>query len=123
MLNKIKEPIDLNDYEKHGKCRNKRDAVCLAKFGDAQAIYPLIHRKKMSKGEWVTDLIVGPGIVQVLDYLNESASYYLVEKNGKQLFVKVTTDFITVSEPASRLDSQKFDIGRYTFRKATYRLL
>ena len=38
-FNEIKEPINLEDFEKTGKCRDKKDAACLAKHKDASAIY------------------------------------------------------------------------------------
>ena len=48
-FNEIQEAINLEDYEKSGKCRDKRDAVCLAKHQDASAIYALISNRKLSK--------------------------------------------------------------------------
>lgn len=44
-FNEVKEPINLDDYEKTGKCRDKKDAVVFAKYGSADAIYPLIRTK------------------------------------------------------------------------------
>lgn len=93
-FNEITEAIHLEDYEKSGKCRDKRDAVCFAKNKDASAIYALISGRKLSKAEWIIDFAVQPGIVELLDRVNEIAGYYLVEKGGKQYFVKVTNDFI-----------------------------
>ena len=123
IFNEIKEHIDLDDYIKSGKCRDKRDAVCFAKFGDANAIYPLIRRKNMTKIEWIADFMVGPGIIQGADYLNERAAYYLVEKDSKQLLVKVTSEFLTVGELASRVNPKKFCFGKYIFKKSTYQLI
>lgn len=48
-FNEIKEPINFDDYEKSGRCRDKRDAACVAKNKDADAIYALIRNKRMSK--------------------------------------------------------------------------
>ena len=59
-FNEIKEAINLDEYEKSGKCRDKRDAVCLAKNTDATAICTLTRNKKMSKTEWLVDFIVQP---------------------------------------------------------------
>ena len=122
-LNEVKEPINLDDYAKSGKCRDKKDAACFAKYADADAIYPLIRTRKMSKAEWITDFLVAPGIIQGADYLNEAAAYYLVEKGEKQLLVKVTTDFIITTDLANRVNPKKFDFGKYTFNKATYQLI
>ena len=122
-FNETKEAIDLDSFEVTGTCRNKRDAACFSKFSEADAIYPLIRRKKMSKLEWVTDLIVGPEIVQGADYLNDTSAYYLVESGSRQFLVKVSTDFLTTSELANKVDPGKFGFGRYVFKKAPYQLI
>lgn len=122
-FNETKEAIDLDSFEVTGKCRDKRDAACYSRYSGADAIYPLIRRKRMSKGEWIADLIAGPGIIQGADYLNDASMYYLVETGGKQLLINVSADFITSRGLANKVDPKKFDFGSYTFRKATYRLI
>ena len=121
-FNEIREAINLEDYEKSGKCRDKRDAVCLAKHKDAGAIYALISNRKLSKAEWIVDFIVQPGIVEVIDRLNGIAGFYLVEKGNKQYFVKVTQDFITTSELPTRIEGKKFTIGNHRYTKG-YQIL
>ena len=122
-FNETKETVDLDSLEVSGKCRDKKDAACYSRYSTADAIYPLIRRKKMSKGEWLADLIAGPGIIQGADYLNDTSAYYLVETEGRQLLVNVSVDFITSRELANKVDPKKFDFGNYTFRKATYQLI
>lgn len=116
-INKIKETININDYKKSGKCRDKRDAACLDKNKDADSINALIRQKKMSKAEAIIDFVVQPGIVDVLDKFNDTASYYIVEKQAKQYFVKVTNDFIETSELATKVDAKKFVIGDNQYKK------
>lgn len=118
----ITEPINLDDYEKTGKCRNKMDAACIAKFPDADLITPLIRTKKMNKGEAIIDFLVAPGVVQVLDYAKENPECYLVEKSGKQYLVKITKDFIKTSELTEKVSSSSFVIGSYKYRKTLYKL-
>ena len=122
-FNETKEAIDLDSFEVTGKCRDKKDAACYFRFSEADAIYPLIRRKKMSKAEWLTDFIAGPGIIQGADYLSDSSSYYLVESGSKQLLVNISADFISSRELANKVDPKKFDFGNYTFRKSTYQLI
>ena len=116
------EPVNLDDYEKTGKCRNKADAACLAKFPDADLITPLIRTKKKTKGEAIVDFLIQPGIVQFLDYMNENPECYLVEKGGKQFLVKITKDFIKTSELAEKVSSNTFVIGSYKYRKTVFKL-
>lgn len=116
-FNEIKEAINLDDYEISGQCRDKKDAACLANNCDANAIYALIRRRNMTKAEWWVDLIVQPGVVDVLDQFSNTASFYLVEKGTKQYLVKVTKDFLTTNELADRVDVKKFVIGKYQFKK------
>ena len=122
-FNETKEAIDINSFKVTGKCRDKRDAACFAKYSDTTAIYPLIRKKKMTKAEWLTDFIAGPGIIQGADYLNASSTYYLVEVGSKQLLVKVSSDFIATCEMANKVDPRRFEYGEYTFKKATYQLI
>ena len=122
-FNETKEAVDLDSFEVTGKCRDKKDAACYSRYSGADAIYPLIRRKKMSKGEWLADLIAGPGIIQGADYLNDPSAHYLVVSGGKQLLVDVSEDFITSRELANKVDPGKFDFGNYTFRKAAYQLI
>ena len=122
-FNETKEAIDLDQFEVSGKCRDKKDAACYSKYSGADAIYPLIRRKRMNKAEWLVDLIAGPGIIQGADYLSDTSANYLVETGGKQLLVNISADFITSRELANKVDPQKFDLGNYTFRKAPYQLI
>ena len=122
-FNETKEAIALDSFEVSGICRDKNDAACYSRYRGADAIYPLIRKKKMNKAEWLADLIAGPGIIQGADYLNNTSAYYLVESGGKQLLVNVSTDFITSRELANKVNPEKFDFGNYTFRKATYQLI
>lgn len=122
-FNETKEAVDLDSFEITGNCRDKKDAACYSKYSEADAIYPLIRRKKMSKAEWLTDFIAGPGIIQGADYLSDSSSYYLVESGSKQLLVNISADFISSREMANKVDPKKFDFGNYTYRKATYQLI
>lgn len=122
-FNETKEAIDLDSFEVSGKCRDKKDAACYSKYSGANAIYPLIRRKRMRKAEWIADFLAGPGIIQGADYLNDASAHYLVESGGKQLLINVSKDFITSRELVNKVDPKKFDFGNYTFRKATYQLI
>ncbi len=122
-FNETREPIDLDSFIKTGKCRDKKDAACYARYRDADAIYPLIRRKKQSLIEKTVDFIVRPGIIQLADYMNDSDGYFLVETKGKQILVRVGKDFITSSELANKVDPKKFILGNNVFYKATYQLI
>lgn len=121
-FNEIKEAIRLEDYEKTGRCRDLKDAACLAKNPDADTIHALIRTKKMTKAETILDFLVQPGIVETLDRFSELAVFYLVEKGGKQYLVKVTKDFITTNELAEKVDAKKFVIGNHKYTKG-YQIL
>ncbi|MBR6957545.1 MAG: helix-turn-helix transcriptional regulator [Erysipelotrichaceae bacterium] len=122
-FNEIREPIEIESFEKTGKCRDRKDAAAYWKYKDADAIYPLIRRKKLNAGEFMLDLVTSWGVSQLADYASNTDGYYLVEKAGRQLLVRVSDDFITTSELAGRVDPGKFVIGNNIFRKTTYRLI
>ena len=114
-LSETRMPIDLNSYEKSGKCRSRQDAACLAHYQNADAIYALIRRKKLTALEGVLDFVVQPGIIQTADLFNDEATYYLVEQNGKQYLVGVTKDFLFSSELGSKVEPKKFVLGKNKF--------
>ena len=122
-LSETKEPIDLDSFEKTGKARDKKDAVVLVKFPNADAIYPLIRQKKMSKKEAILDFIVQPGMVQVLDYFNNTDGYYLVVQGEKQYLVRVSKDFITTAQLAQHVDTKMFTIDNNIFKRAAYQII
>lgn len=115
----IKEAINLDEYEKHGKCRSKSDAVVVSKYPDAD-IYPLFRRKKLTPVQSIIDFIVSPGVLNVVDSFDDMSSYYLVEQGEKQLFVNVIKEFIITNEMSKKVTGNKFIIGQNKFTKATY---
>ena len=124
----IREQINLDDYIKEGKLRNKKDAVIYAKYPNAEII-PLLAKKKSTKeqkvfGEllgWLTDAPFGTDEVinQIADMHN---AYYLVQQEDKQLFVTVTDEFIESKVLAKNITENKFEIGEYKYQKAAYRV-
>ncbi len=122
-FDEIREPIDLESFEKTGKCRDRKDAAVLSRYGGADAVYPLIRRKKLNKWEHLIDLLTSFGASRLVDYAGNTDGYYLVEKGGKQLLVRVSRDFISTSELAVKVDPRRFVIGSNIFSKATYRLI
>ena len=124
----IREQINLDDYIKEGKLRNKKDAVIYAKYPNAEII-PLLAKKKSTKeqkvfGEllgWLTDAPFGTDEVinQIADMHN---AYYLVQQEDKQIFVTVTDEFIESKVLAKNITENKFEIGEYKYQKAAYRV-
>ena len=82
----IKEYINLDDFEKSGRCRCKQDAVVLNKFNDANFIYPLMRKKKLTPIENVLDFITQSGIFDLAYQLKDRNEYYLIEKENQQYF-------------------------------------
>ena len=56
-FNETREPIETESFEKTGKCRDRKDAAVYWKYKDADAIYPLIRRKKLNAGAFMLDLV------------------------------------------------------------------
>ena len=122
-FNETREPIELESFEKTGKCRDKKDAAVYWRYQDADAIYPLIRSKKLSTAEFLLDLVTFWGTSQLADYASNTDGYYLVVKDGRQLLVRVSKDFITTSELTAKVDPKKFIIGNNVFKKAVYTLI
>ncbi len=115
----LREPIDLEKYEKTGKCRSKQDAAVLAKFPQAQQIYALVRRKKLSKVEHLLEWTVMPsfGVFEAVDQINNNAAYYLVDTEQKQYFVCVSKEFMDTRELSRHITDKKFVIAENKFSR------
>lgn len=117
-VRELREKIDLKNYKAGNGARNSREACCSDKYPDAEHIYALIRRKKMSKKEWIADFIIGAGALDVFDSLaNYGQTYYLVETEGKQFFVCIDDEFMTSSALSSKYEGKSFQRGKYIYRK------
>jgi len=121
----IRQAYDLSDYGR-GIRKTKKDRLILAKFPDAE-IHTLLGELKLTKGEKIVDNALGfltdaPfGIPQVINGIkNLDKEFYLVEKDGKQLFVTVTDEFIETRQLAKPVTGDRFEIGNWKFIKCAY---
>ena len=118
----MREPYNLSDYGKGNK-KTKKDRVIREKYPDAE-IHTLLRKMKLTKTEKVIDNALGfltdaPfGIPEFINGMkNLDTEFYLVEKDNTQFFVTVTDEFIETRQLAKRIDSNKFEIGNWKFRK------
>ena len=117
-MNEIREHIDLSDYKPQGGERSPKDACTAAKFPEAEHIWALVRQKKLSMKEWIADIFIGAGSVQVFDQLaNAGETYYLAEAGGRQWFITVCGEYITSSAIPSPYPGKKFQRGGYVYKK------
>ena len=121
----IKEAIDLDSFEKVGKCRDKYDAAVYAKYSDADSIQPLIRSKVLSPLEHIAEWTVMPsfGLFEAIDQINNYGGSYLVEKDDKQYLVRVDDEFMTTSQIMKKITEKKFRIGGNKYKMAGYKLI
>ena len=121
----VRERIDLNDYEKSGKCRSRQDAAVLARFPQAVQIHPLIRKKKLTGFEKLLEWTVMPffGAFGAADQMkSRDQAFYLVLDGSAQYFVTVTQEFIEYSQLTRKVEGKRFGIGDHVFTRAAYGL-
>ena len=118
-MNRLREPVDLESFEKTGKARSKQDAAVLARFPKAVQIYALVRKKKLSKFEHLLEWTVMPtfGIFEATDQINDNDPYYLVETDSRQYLVCLTKEFIDTTELARHISEKSFVIGTNKFKR------
>lgn len=79
-------------------------------------IYGLSQTRKLSKMEMAADLIIQPGIVDMIHYLNEFAIWFLVKRENQNLLVKVIKEHMETVEISKTLIEKEFVIEKYKFR-------
>lgn len=72
--------------------------------------------------ESVVDFIVQPGVLQVVDSLNNMDAYYLVENSNNQLLVRVSKTFIESKILDDKFEGKKYVFDGNIFKKMTYTL-
>ena len=113
----IKEAIDLSIYKKGGACRSRQDAAVKARYPEAENMYALLRKRKLTPAENVVDFIVQPGVLHIADSLQDNSSWYLVEQQGRQFMVKVTKEFMESRPLASAFAGKKKIVGNNIFKK------
>lgn len=121
----LRETYQLSDYDGNTK-KKKKDRVIRQKFPDA-TIHPVLGKVKPTTAEKVLDNAIGfltgaPfGIPQVVTGMKHTdKEFYLVEKDGKQLFIIVTDEFIETRKLANYITEKKFEMGEWLFTKCSY---
>lgn len=118
----LREPYDLSAYGKGSKF-TKKNQVVRDKFPDGE-IYALLAEQKLTRGEKVVDNLLGiltdapfsiPSLINSIK--NTDKQFYLVEQDGKQLFVTVTDQSIESRQLAKRLEGKKFELDDWNFVK------
>ena len=120
-----REAYDLASYDKGSK-KKKKDRVIREKFYDAE-IHTLLGKLKLTKSEKVIDNLLGfftdapfgtPDLIN--SFKNMDKEFYLVARDGKQLLVIVTDEFIETRQLAKPITADKFEIGNWKFTKCKY---
>lgn len=121
----IRQAYNLSDYGK-GIRKTKKDRLILERYPDAE-IHTLLGELKLTKGEKIVDNALGfltdaPfGIPQYINGIkNLDKEFYLVEKDGKQLFVTVTDEFIETRQLSKLVTGDRFEIDNWKFIKCAY---
>ena len=105
---------EVNNYDQHKEKNNYSNrydyAVSYLKknYPEPSIIYGLSQSKDLTTLEWITDFIVGPGIIDMIHWLNEFAIWFLVEKETQSLLIKVTKEYIETTEISNLIDKKKF---------------
>ena len=120
-----REAYDLASYGKGSK-KKKKDRVIREKFPDVE-IHTLLGNLKLTKSEKVIDNLLGfftdapfgtPELIN--SFKNIDKEFYLVTRDGKQVLVTVTDEFIETRKFTKPITADKFEIGNWKFTKCKY---
>lgn len=121
----VREPYNLALYGRGCK-KVKKDRFIREKFPDAR-IYTLLGRQDLTKGENILDNAIGfltdapfgiPDMINSVKNLNKE--FYLIEKEGQQLFAVVTDEFLELHRMESLVTESEFTLENWHFIRCTY---
>ncbi len=120
-----KEPYDIKNYGK-GLKKTKKDRLMLEKYPDWK-INTVLGKPVLTKSEKITDFVLGfftdapYGIPDIINgFKNTDKEFYLIEKDGTQLFVTVTDEFIETRKLTTPITEKKFTLYGWEFMKCPY---
>lgn len=112
----LKETLKIEEKNNFNNRYDYAVKILKERYLEPSKIYGLSQTRKLSKVELATDLIVGPGIVDMIHYLNEFAIWFLVKKENQNLLVKVTKEYMETVEISKTIIDKEFVIDKYKFR-------
>ena len=116
----IRERYNLASYG-YGCSRVKKDRVIRAKYPDA-VIYPLLARQDTGHMRLYSDHETQCGSGSMDRTKQTDKSFYLIEKENRQLLVTVTDDFVETRPLESPLQANRFSMDGWNFIKCNYEI-
>ena len=116
----IRESYNLSSYGRGCK-KVKKDRAVREKFPDAK-IYTLFGRQNFTDPKQFADHIAGCRANGQIFNSNGDKSFYLVEKDGRQLLVTLTDDFIETRLLEEPLPGSSFSVDGWNFIKYNYEI-
>ena len=116
----IREPYNLIAYGSGCK-KVKKDRVVRDKFPDAK-IYTLFGRQELAELIRFADVVTD--CHTTVDHLfnDVNKSFYLVEKDGRQLFVTLTDSYIEIRPLEHPLENNSCSVDGWNFIKYNYEI-
>lgn len=116
----VREPYNLVAYG-HGCKKMKKDRVVRKKFPDAK-IYTLLARQELTDLTRFASSAVDchTTLQNIIKDVNKS--FYLIEKDDRQLFVTLTDTFIEIRPLEQTLENNTFSIDGWNFIKYNYEI-
>ena len=116
----IREPYHLAAYG-HGCKKVKKDRAVRDKFPDAK-IYTLLGRQDLTDLTRFADNLPGCGENTQNLVKHADKAFYLIEKDGRQLFVTLTDAFLEIRPLDQPLQGNSFSAGGWNFIKYNYEI-
>ena len=116
----IREPYDLMAYGP-GCEKVRKDRVVREKFPEAK-IYTLLGRQELPDRMYVAHRTPDCRGAQQNLLKNTGKSFYLIEKDGRQLFVTLTDAFIEIRPLEQPLQGNSFSLEGWNFIKYNYEI-
>ena len=116
----IREPYLLAAYG-HGCKKVRKDRVVRQKFPEAR-IYTLFGRQDLAVLNPVPDSTPACRSAPQNILKNDDTAFYLVEKEGHSLFVKLTDTFIEIRPLEQPLQGNRFSLDGWNFIRYTYEI-
>lgn len=102
------------DKDKYKNKISSYSSILKEYYAEPYEVYNLVRRKKMTKLEWILDLLTW-GVHDDIDGISDLSPYYLVKKDSLKLLVNIKDWTLEVVELPSHTNDKKFSYGSNKF--------
>lgn len=105
------------DIEKYEMTQNGYKKILKDFYAEPWEVFELLRKENNNKITQIfSDWVIGAGVIETADTLNDLTPYYLAKKDGLKLLLNISNYMLQVIELPTNIDDKKFIFEKNKFK-------